>query len=107
MRKLIKRTLKTFGYEIQRIPIPTAERSVSLERLAGESNCLIAGPFVGEFGWELMQWQGYLRQLSKFYSKTIVYGRHSSAYFYRDFATEFHAVNVTSWDTNRYVLHNY
>jgi hypothetical protein len=75
--------------------------------LAGENNCLIAGPFLGELGWELMQWQGYLRQLSKFYSKTIVYGRHSSAYFYQDFATEFHPVNVTSWDTELYILHNY
>jgi hypothetical protein len=105
MRKLIKRTLKIFGYEIQRIP--RAERGLSLDRLAGENNCLMAGPFLGELGWELMQWQGYLRQLSKFYSKTVVYGRHSSAYFYKDFSTEFHSVNVTSWDTDVYILHNY
>ena len=26
---------------------------------------LIAGPWVGEFGWELAAWQGYIRALSK------------------------------------------
>jgi hypothetical protein len=105
MRKLLKRALRNFGYELQRIR--RAERGLSLDRLAGEHNCLIAGPFLGELGWELMQWQGYLRQLSKFYSTTIVYGRDSSAYFYKDFATEFRAVNVASWDTDLYILHNY
>jgi len=46
---------------------------LSLEDFNGKNDCLIAGPFLGEFGWELMQWQGYIRQLSKFYKNTIVY----------------------------------
>ena len=45
---------------------------LSLDNLKGDSNQLIAGPFLGEFGWELMQWQGYLRQMSKFYKHVIV-----------------------------------
>ena len=43
-----------------------------LDNLKGNSDHLIAGPFLGEFGWELMQWQGYLRQLAKFYKREIV-----------------------------------
>jgi hypothetical protein len=62
---------------------------------------------LGEFGWELMQWQGYVRQLAKFYERTIVYGRESSRYFYRDFASEFRAVAVDSWDTDGYLLHGF
>lgn len=105
MRTLFKCILRRFGYDVQRIRRP--ERGLRLDRLAGEHDCLIAGPFLGELGWELMQWQGYLRQLSKFYSTTVVYGRHSSAYFYKDFATEFRSVNVTSWDTDLYILQKY
>ena len=32
---------------------------------------LLAGPWVGEFGWELFCWQGFLRKLSKQYDKVI------------------------------------
>lgn len=33
---------------------------------------LIAGPFTGEFGWELLKWQGYVRKIRKRYKRTIV-----------------------------------
>lgn len=33
---------------------------------------LIAGPWVGELGWELMGWQGYVRKLRERYQRTIV-----------------------------------
>ena len=36
---------------------------------------LIAGPFVGEIGWELFGWQARLRRLSKFFQETIVIGK--------------------------------
>jgi hypothetical protein len=75
-----------------------------LDDFKGDSDYLIAGPFLGEFGWELMQWQGYIRQLSKFYKHTIVYGRPSSSYFYKDFVSEFRELNVSSWDTDAYIL---
>ena len=78
-----------------------------LDNLKGDSNQLIAGPFLGEFGWELMQWQGYLRQMSKFYKHVIVYGRSTSAYLYKDFASEFRAMDVSSWDTDAYLLRDF
>lgn len=33
---------------------------------------LIAGPFTGELGWELMEWQGFVRRLKRAYRKTVV-----------------------------------
>jgi len=81
--------------------------SLSLKNLSGNSDYLVAGPFLGEFGWELMQWQGYIRQLSKFYKYTIVYGRASSEYFYKDFVNEFRVMDEASWDTDAYLLKNF
>ncbi len=43
---------------------------------------LIAGPYVGEFGWELMEWQGFVRKLSAIYGKTIAVSYNSSRYLY-------------------------
>ena len=34
---------------------------------------LIAGPWVGEFGWELFAWQGYIRALSRHLKKQQLY----------------------------------
>ena len=78
-----------------------------LENLKGRSDYLVAGPYLGEFGWELMQWQGYIRQLSKFYKKTIVYGRPSSSYFYKDFVSEYREMAIESWNTDAYVLKDF
>ena len=33
---------------------------------------LIAGPWVGEFGWELFAWHGYVRTLAKQYDRIII-----------------------------------
>ena len=50
---------------------------------------LFAGPFVGEFGWELFCWQGYIRYLSRnqFDHTTVVCMSGHSA-LYEDFADE-------------------
>ena len=50
---------------------------------------LIAGPWVGEFGWELLAWQGYIRSLSRNFDKTIIICARSSKGIYLDFADEF------------------
>ena len=39
------------------------------------NNILLAGPWVGEFGWELFCWQAHIRWLSKQFDKTIVISR--------------------------------
>jgi ADP-heptose:LPS heptosyltransferase len=50
---------------------------------------LFAGPWVGEFGWELLNWQGLLRALAPSYEKVIVCSRASSRALYADSADEF------------------
>lgn len=52
---------------------------------------LIAGPWVGEFGWELFAWQGYVRALSRSFDKTVVISRPNSEPLYSDFSDFFYA----------------
>ena len=47
---------------------------------------LIAGPWCGEFGWELMSWQGRIRELSRSYDETIVCSDDGHQALYADFA---------------------
>jgi hypothetical protein len=53
-----------------------------------------AGPWVGEFGWELFNWQGYLRKLSKNYEKMIVACRTGNNFLYSDFAETISIDNI-------------
>ena len=57
------------------------------------NNALVAGPFVGEFGWELMEWQGYIRKLSRKYDTTVSISYNSSKYLYE--TCEFFAHNFS------------
>lgn len=53
------------------------------------NSTLVAGPWIGEFGWELFAWQGYIRSLAQKYEKIVVISRESSKFLYEDFADEF------------------
>ncbi len=46
---------------------------------------LIAGPWIGEFGWELFCWQGHIRSLAKYYDKVICISSKHSSFLYEDF----------------------
>jgi len=50
---------------------------------------LFAGPWVGEFGWELLNWQGWVRALAPAYDRVIVCARESSGALYADVADSF------------------
>ncbi len=54
-----------------------------------KNRTLFAGPWVGEFGWELMNWQGWVRKLASSYDRVLVCSRASSEALYADFADEF------------------
>ena len=56
---------------------------------------LIAGPWLGEFGWELFAWQGYVRTLSEHFDETICITRKNSRHLYVDFAKK-----VIAYDRN-------
>jgi len=49
---------------------------------------LIAGPWLGEFGWELFAWQGYVRALSEYFDETVCISRKNSKHLYTDFAKQ-------------------
>lgn len=51
-------------------------------------SCLVAGPWVGEFGYEIMAWQGFIRMLSRNYDETVVICEPGHEYMYQDFATK-------------------
>ena len=50
---------------------------------------LIAGPWIGELGWELGAWQGVLRAMAPQYKRVVVYGRPGHQYLYEDFMDEY------------------
>lgn len=49
---------------------------------------MVAGPWVGEFGWELMSWQAWLRAWSKHYQITVC-SYSTSRSLYADFCESF------------------
>jgi hypothetical protein len=67
---------------------------------------LIAGPWVGEFGWELFAWQGYIRALSEKFDETTIISRKNSEAFYEDFAHSFVAYESNSGLPDAFFMHN-
>ncbi|MDO8610852.1 MAG: hypothetical protein Q7R95_10000 [bacterium] len=68
---------------------------------------LFAGPFVGELGYEVFEWQGYMRKLSKNFDSTIICSRPGHEILYKDFYSEFVPLtidlcNCAGWTNYRY-----
>tara|TARA_A100001515_G_scaffold138046_2_gene131275 strand:- start:2787 stop:3617 length:831 start_codon:yes stop_codon:yes gene_type:complete len=68
---------------------------------------LIAGPWIGEFGWELFAWHAYVRRLSRCFAKTIIICRDNSRGLYSDFADEFVSCNHRTGQVDSFFMHNY
>jgi hypothetical protein len=56
----------------------------------------LAGPWIGEFGWELFCWQGYVRNIARDYGKIIVISRTGNHKLYEDFCHEYVEYNTPS-----------
>ena len=67
---------------------------------------LIAGPWVGEFGWELAAWQGDIRALSKNFDQTLVISRENSKALYEDFADKFYTYESSVGLSDAFFMHN-
>tara|TARA_R110000824_G_scaffold329646_3_gene516419 strand:+ start:479 stop:1294 length:816 start_codon:yes stop_codon:yes gene_type:complete len=67
---------------------------------------LIAGPWVGEFGWELFGWNAYVRVLSRQFDKTIVISRANSQELYSDFADEYIPYEPEGGLSDAFFMHN-
>ncbi len=70
--------------DISNDPKPHYPKEHNLKRASQAT--LLAGPWVGEFGWELFGWHAHLRRLSEYYKETVVGCRAGMEYLYRDFA---------------------
>lgn len=68
---------------------------------------LIAGPWIGEFGWELFNWHARIRYLSEYYVDTLVVCRENSAYLYEDFANDFVFIDTGDLPTENNVCHGW
>jgi hypothetical protein len=55
---------------------------------------LVAGPYVGEFGYELMQWQGYIRARRPFYENVHVLTYPGRDYLYEGMNVHHHSVDL-------------
>jgi len=66
---------------------------------------LIAGPWVGEFGWELFAWQAYIRSLADHFDEIIVLCRPSSRSLYQDFATKFIDISPPGGLSDSFFMH--
>ena len=64
---------------------------------------LVAGPWIGEFGWELCAWQGVIRAMAPQYKKIIIYGRPGHQYLYEDFANEYVEFTPQGTDPNMWM----
>jgi hypothetical protein len=66
---------------------------------------LLAGPWVGEFGWELFCWQAYVRKLSRRFDRTIVIGRPGNGFLYADFCDQYIEFDPGSFRTDIWKCH--
>ena len=67
---------------------------------------LVAGPWVGEFGWELFLWNGYIRSMSLKFDETICIGRSSSFYIYKDFCDKYINFDARYFGSDMWKLDN-
>jgi len=68
---------------------------------------LYAGPFVGEFGYELFCWQGFLRKISKTYKKIVVACQSGHETLYKDFASEVIPFKLNLYQKNMWAANDY
>jgi hypothetical protein len=64
-------------------------RPAFLQSWGSPGGTLFAGPWIGEFGWELMNWQAFLRHLRPRYERMIVSCPRGNEALYEDFCDEF------------------
>ena len=92
---------------IQRDILSWVFRPSFLHPWGKKKDTLFAGPWIGEFGWEVMNWQPFLRWLAPQYKRVIVCIQEGNEALYQDFAHEFcyHTVEGSS-NCNRMIRIN-
>lgn len=70
------------------------------------SRVLLAGPWVGEFGWELFCWQAFIRNISNDFDKVIMIGRQTNEFLYKDYIDQYIPFDPKSFKTDAWRCHN-
>lgn len=70
-----------------------------------KNKILLAGPWIGEFGWELFCWQGYVRFHSDKFDKVKIIGRPGHRILYEDFCDEYIEFDPCSFNTDMFMCH--
>lgn len=68
---------------------------------------LFAGPFCGEFGWEVMTWQSYLRGISPEYDYIVVCGPTGHEAMYSDFCDKYVPYDAPTLKANMWMNETY
>lgn len=71
-----------------------------------KNKTLIAGPWIGEFGWELFAWQAYIRSLATNFDKVVVISRENSRGLYQDFCDKFISFEPPKELADSYFMYN-
>jgi|GEM_PF-1059351 len=70
--------------------------TLGLRQKSRPAKILIAGPYAGEFGYELMQWQGFVRARRPHYAATHVLTYPGRNYLYEDCTVHAHDIPLQS-----------
>ena len=77
-----------------------------MQNTSNNKKTLLAGPWIGEFGWECFAWQGYVRALSRKFDQTIIISRNNSKAFYEDFADVFYGYDPPNELADSFFMYN-
>lgn len=92
----MKTTPYQFNSSLQKYSYSLGEKAgfllAGLRQRTMPAKNLIAGPFAGEFGYELMQWQGYVRARRRFYRQLCVITYPGREYLYEGCQVLFHDI---------------
>ncbi len=68
--------------------------AICLKQKARPRRNLLAGPFAGEFGYEMMQWQGFVRARRRYYREVHVLTYPGRDYLYEDCQVHHHSISL-------------
>lgn len=97
----VKRSPSFHGLYIDRL----ARVELEMVLTCGANSTLVIGPFVGEFGWEVSEFQGYVRFLSKRFKRTIVISRPENEALYTGCNAEFVGYHPGTYNNGYFFCH--
>lgn len=95
--------LKGQTEKTQRIPEGAPPAYPDRAERLDSSYPLMAGPWVGEFGWELFGWQAYIRRIAPKFPEVTIACKEGMQYLYQDFADRIILYNIEEPGTGGWI----